>query len=225
MSDQADRHMSFVRPLPVPRLATFAADPAPVDVDLARSALVIVDMQNDFIHPDGWFPASGIDPAPLSAAVPAVAVLADTARRAGMPVVWVNWGVRPDRANLPDSFVARAANDGAVIDELPVGPADLVVSKHRPSGFPDTELDSVLRLRDLTTLFFAGVNIDRCVLATLIDASARGYDCVLVADACATSSPPHVTDAVCHIVRLLYGVTANSSDICPAIAGATAGKS
>lgn len=249
MSDQADRHMSFVRPLPVPRLATFAADPAPVDVDLARSALVIVDMQNDFIHPDGWFPASGIDPAPLSAAVPAVAVLADTARRAGMPVVWVNWGVRPDRANLPDSFVARAANDGArptyadpspagqgrilvrgdwgadVIDELPVGPADLVVSKHRPSGFPDTELDSVLRLRDLTTLFFAGVNIDRCVLATLIDASARGYDCVLVADACATSSPPHVTDAVCHIVRLLYGVTANSSDICPAIAGAIVGKS
>ncbi len=245
MSDQANHSISFIRPVPSPVPAAFSAEPGPVAVDVARSALLIVDMQNDFIHQDGWFPSSGIDPSPLRAVIPTIGTLADTARHSGMPIVWVNWGVRPDRANLPASFVARAHNAGSrptyadpsptgqgrilvrdewgadVIEGLTVDPEDIVVSKHRPSGFPDTELDSVLRLRDLTTLFFAGVNIDRCVLATLIDASARGYDCVLVEDACATSSPPHVTDSVCHIIRLLYGVTANSSDICPALAGAS----
>lgn len=245
MSDQESRGISFIRPVPAPAPARFSAEPDAVEVDAARSALLIVDMQNDFLHRDGWFPLSGIDPSPLHAVIPAIATLADTARRCGMPVVWVNWGVRGDRANLPASFVERARDAGSrptyadssptgngrilvhgewganVIDGLSVDPADIVVSKHRPSGFPDTELDSVLRMRDLTTLFFAGVNTDRCVLATLIDACARGYDCVLVDDACATTSPPHVTDAVSHIVRLLYGVTANSSDICAALGSAS----
>lgn len=238
MSEQATDPISFVRPVPTPLPALIPAAPAPVELDIARSALLIVDMQNDFLHQEGWFPASGIDPSPLHAVIPAIATLADSARRRGMPVIWVNWGVRADRANLPDSFVTRARDAGSrptygdespagrgrilvhgewgadVIEGLSVDATDIVVSKHRPSGFPDTELDSVLRLRDLTTLFFAGVNIDRCVLATLIDACARGYDCILVDDACATTSPPHVTDAVGHIIRLLYGVTAASSDIC-----------
>lgn len=244
MSEQATHKISFVRPVPAALPALISAEPAPAEVDVARSALLIVDMQNDFLHPEGWFPSSGIDPSPLRAVIPAIATLADTARRREMPIVWVNWGVRPDRANLPASFVARARNAGSrptygdaspagkgrvlvrdewgadVIEGLSVDANDIVVSKHRPSGFPDTELDSVLRLRDLTTLFFAGVNIDRCVLATLIDACARGYDCVLVDDACATTSPPHVTDAVGHIVRLLYGVTASSCDICAALEAA-----
>lgn len=242
MAEGRGETISFVRPVPAPAVVSFAADPRTVEVDMARSALVIVDMQNDFLHENGWFPANGIDPSPLHQVVPQIASLASAARRAGMPVIWVNWGMRPDLANVPDSFVARASAAGtrptygdaspsgqgrilvegdwgaSVIDGLTVDPADLVISKHRPSGFPDTELDSVLRLRDLTTLFFAGVNIDRCVLATLIDACSRGYDCVLVDDACATTSSTEVTDSVYHIVRLLYGVTAHSADIRSALA-------
>ncbi|MAI49933.1 MAG: isochorismatase [Rhodospirillaceae bacterium] len=242
MSDGDSENINFVRPVRVPAVISFAADPPTVDVEIAWSALVIVDMQNDFLHENGWFPANGIDPSPLSEVVVPIASLAAASRDAGMPIIWVNWGVRPDRANLPDSFVARATSAGTrptygdpypsgqgrilvrgdwganVVEGLSVEADDVIVSKHRPSGFPDTELDSGLRLRDLTTLFFAGVNIDRCVLATLIDACSRGYDCVLVDDACATTSLPYMTNAVCHIVRLLYGVTANSSDIKTALA-------
>jgi len=245
MPADSDGKISFVRRVPEPRVATFAAAPAEVEIDLARTALLIVDMQNDFLHPDGWFPRAGVDPSPLSAVVPAVGGLADAARRHAVPVVWLNWGVRPDRANLTGSFVARAADGGrrptyadpapggrgrvlvrddwgaAVIDALPVADSDLIVHKHRPSGFWDNELDSILRVRDVTTLLFAGINIDRCVFATLTDACFLGYDCVLVEDACATPSPEHVRDAVCHLTRLLYGVTATTRDVIAAMSGST----
>ncbi len=197
-------------------------------------------MQNDFLHPDGWFASRGVDAAPVAAVIPAVERLAGAVRRAGIPVIWLNWGVRPDRANLPGSFVARARGEGgstyaepspsgrgrilvrdewgaAIIDELTVDRSDLLVHKHRLSGFWDNELDSILRERGITTLLFAGINIDRCVFSTLQDANFLGYDCVLVEDACATVSPDFVRDAVLYLVRLLHGVVANSDAILSAI--------
>ncbi len=237
MPDQRDDRISFVRRLPEPVVISFPARPDPVEVDLARSALLIVDMQNDFLHENGWFPQSGVDPAPLCAIIPTINALTAAVRDAGMPVAWVNWGVRPDRANLPGGFVTRATDRGrrptyadpspsgkgsilvrndwgaATVDELTVADTDITVHKHRLSGFWDNELDSVLRLRDITTLFFAGINTDRCVFATLTDASFLGYDCILVEDACATPAPPHVETAILDLVRSLYGVTAASGDI------------
>ena len=77
-SDQKPKFVSFVRTAPDPRRAIVAADPAPVEIDLARTALLVVDMQNDFLHDDGWFAASGIDPAPVRRAIgPVKAMLLD----------------------------------------------------------------------------------------------------------------------------------------------------
>jgi nicotinamidase-related amidase len=226
--------VSFLRNTPPPRRATVSADPHPVEIDLARTALLVVDMQNDFLHPDGWFARSGIDPAATRAAIGPVAALSDAARRGGLPVVWLNWGVRPDVANLPAFAIERARNGGqrptygdpapsgngrvltggdwgaANIDELPVLDGDLVVAKHRLSGFWDNELDAILRRRQITTLVFAGINTDRCVFASLTDASFLGYDCILAADACATSSPAFVGEAISFLVRQLYGVIARN---------------
>jgi nicotinamidase-related amidase len=157
-----------------------------------------------------------------------------------VPVIWLNWGIRADRANLPATFIAKGRSarantyaepspsgrgrilvrdewGAAIIDRLTVSPTDILVHKHRLSGFWDNELDSILRQRDITTLLFAGVNTDRCVFSTLQDANFLGFDCVLVEDACATVSPDYVRDAVLFLVRLLHGVVATSDAIFSAI--------
>lgn len=230
--------VSLVRPRVAPRPLRFAAEPQPVEVDLARSALVVVDMQNDFCHPRGWFPAvRGVDPAPLTAPLTAINRLTALFRRLTAPVIFVHWGVAADRADLPANVLDKAtgcgarpgygdaepAGDGRIlvtgewgsapVDGLDVAPGDLVVHKTRLSGFKDTRLDQVLRRRDVTTVFYAGINIDRCVFATLMDGAFEGYDPILVEDACATPSPAAVRDAILLLVRQLYGFTARSADI------------
>jgi nicotinamidase-related amidase len=232
--------LSFVRPRKQQRIVAIPATPQPVELDLSATALVVVDMQNDFLHPDGWFAKKGVDGTAVKAVVPSVKRLAEASRAAGIPVIWLNWGVRADRANLPAVTVQKGRAFGsptysdpspsgrgrilvtgdwgaATIDELPMDAADILVHKHRLSGFWDNELDSVLRRRGVTSLMFAGINTDRCVFSTLQDANFLGYDCLLVDDACATVSPQFVTDAVLYLVRLLHGAVASSGAILSAI--------
>jgi len=237
---RADQRLSFVRPRKKQRVVSFAAMPQAVDIDVATTALLVVDMQNDFCHPDGWFAAKGIDASPIAAVLPMIERLTSASRAAGIPVLWLNWGVRADRANLPRLTLAKGRAGGtptygdrspsgrgrilvrddwgaAIVDDLTVDASDIVVHKHRISGFWDNELDSVLRQQGITTLLFAGINIDRCVFSTLQDANFLGYDCVLVEDACATVSPDFVRDAVIFLVRQLHGVVAKSDALLSAI--------
>jgi nicotinamidase-related amidase len=232
--------LSFVRPRKQQRIVAIPATPQSVELDLSATALVVVDMQNDFLHPDGWFAKKGVDGTAVKAVIPSVKRLVDASRHAGIPVIWLNWGVRVDRANLPAMTVAKGRAFGsptysdpspsgrgrilvtgdwgaATIDALPVADADILVHKHRISGFWDNELDSVLRRRGVTSLMFAGINTDRCVFSTLQDANFLGYDCLLVEDACATVSPQFVTDGVLYLVRLLHGAVASSDAILTAI--------
>ena len=226
------KKVSFVRPRRPQRIAMLAATPHPVELDLGATALLVIDMQNDFLHAKGWSASRGMDTAPVRAVIPAIESLTTVARRADVPVIWVNWGVRPDHANISSSFVghARGSSDmtygdpspsgrgrilvrdewgAATIDELTVAPADLLVHKHRLSSFWDNELDSILRQRGITTLLFAGINTDRCVFTSLQDANFLGYDCVLIEDACATTSPDFVRDAVLYLVRRTHGVVSS----------------
>lgn len=231
---------SLARSAPVPKLIRFLAQPEKIEVDLARSAFVIVDMQNDFLHPEGWFAAvRGADVAPLCDPVENINRLAAGLRAVGVPIIHLNWGVRRDLSNLPANVRDKASDCGtrpaygdaiasgrilvqgdwgaATIDAIHCAAGDLTVSKHRLSGFRDNEPDQILRCRGVTTLFYAGVNIDRCVFATLMDGAFAGYDSILVEDVCATASPAFVQDAITYLVRLLYGFTAMSSNIATAI--------
>jgi ureidoacrylate peracid hydrolase len=235
-----DKGVSFVRARKPQRIVIFGSGPDSVEVDLASAALIVVDMQNDFLHPEGWFASRGIDAAPVRAVIPAIETLTAAMRVADVPVIWLNWGVRPDRANLPPHTINRGRSGGAVtyadpspsgrggvlvrdawgaaiVDDLTVANDDLIIHKHRLSGFWDNELDSVLRQRHITTLLFAGINIDRCVFSTLQDANFLGYDCLLVEDACATVSPDFVRDAIVFLVRKLHGAVTTSSAIFTAI--------
>lgn len=240
------RKVSFVRPRRPQRIATLAAQPHAVEVDLATTALLTIDMQNDFLHPNGWSAARGMDTSPVRAVIPAIERLTGIVRRAGVPVIWVNWGVRADHANISSSFVGHARGrsgmtygdpspsghgrilvrdewGAATIEELTVDASDLLVHKHRLSSFWDNELDSILRQRGITTLLFSGINTDRCVFTSLQDANFLGYDCVLIEDACATTSPAFVRDAVLYLVGLTHGVV-SSIDAVERAAGARVGR-
>lgn len=229
-------------PPPAPRQISLPAEPAPISFDLMRCALVVIDLQNDFCHPNGWLASIGVDItaaqtpiAPLLAGIPAL-------RSVGVPVIWLNWGNRPDRANLPPNVVHVYDPEGtgvgigsstptghpvlqhgswgaALVDELMTvqQPDDPVIDKFRMSGFWDTELDSVLRQRGVTTVLFAGVNADQCVLATLMDAACLGYDVVMLDDATATTSPPFCWDATVYNVRQCFGFTARLGDLVTAL--------
>ncbi|HYZ54940.1 MAG TPA: isochorismatase family cysteine hydrolase [Streptosporangiaceae bacterium] len=225
------------RPVAAQRTITINAEPQRLTMDLARTAVIVVDMQNDFCAPGGWLASIGVDIAPARAAIPAIAALLPPLRAAGVPVIWLNWGNRPDRANLPPNVlhVYDPAGKGAgigsplpgsgapvlqhgswaadIVDGLQPADDDIHVAKYRMSGFFDTPLDSILRNLRADTLLFAGVNADQCVLATLTDAACLGYDAVLLEDAVGTTSPGYCLKATLYNVRQCFGFTARTAAI------------
>lgn len=236
------------RPAAPPRPATIPAAPKRVTIDLGRTAALVVDMQNDFCHPAGWLAGIGVDVTPARRPIAPLGRLLPALRKAGVPVVWVNWGNRPDLANIPPSLLhvynptgdaiglgdplpagsgpaagARVLTEGswsaAVVDGLAVGPDDIVVSKYRMSGFWDTPLDGILRNLGVTTLLFGGVNADQCVLHTLADANFLGYDTLLVEDCTATTSPDYCWHATIYNVRQIFGFTLKSDGLLDALEG------
>ena len=105
----------------------------------------------------------------------------------------------------------------AVVNELEQRPEDVLIEKHRISGFWDTPLDSILRNIGARTIFFAGVNLDQCVLSTLQDASFLGYGCVLLTDCSATTSPDFCVQATLYNVNFCYGIASDSSALISAL--------
>lgn len=230
-------HVNMDRDRRPARQVTLKDGELDVTFDAARSALIVIDMQNDFCHPDGWLGQIGVDVAPCRAPIEPLQALLPTIREAGVPVIWLNWGNRPDRANLPPSVLhvydpdGRSAGIGkplasngsnvleegswaaAVIDELTPEAGDISVSKYRMTGFPDTALESILRNLDVSTILFAGVNVDQCVLNTLTDAAARGFDPILLKDCSATSSPDYCLEATLYNVRQCYGFVCDGQEL------------
>jgi nicotinamidase-related amidase len=222
-------HVNTIRNERPSRPVTVDATPQTLTFDLARSAIVIVDMQNDFCHPDGWLAHIGVDVTPARAPIAPLNALLPGLRALDVPVIWLNWGNRPDLLNtspallhvyngtgagiglgdaLPGSGSAvleQSSWSAAVVDELPIAAGDIRIDKYRMSGFWDTPLDAILRNLRIETLLFAGVNADQCVLCTLQDANFLGYDCVLLEDCCATTSPAFCWDATLYNVRQCFG--------------------
>lgn len=229
-------HVDLSTPPPPPVLATIAAEPQTITVDLARSAMVVVDMQNDFCAPGGWVDWLGADLSPERAPIKPLQRVLPALRACGVPIVWLNWGNRPDRKNLPPTTLYVFNPDGngiglgqplpngahllekdswsaAVVDELEQLPEDIKVDKYRISGFWDTPLDSILKNLEVKTLFFSGVNTDQCVLHSLTDAHFLGYNCVLVEDCCGTTSPDYCREATIWNVKKCFGFVTDTEKV------------
>lgn len=232
-----ETQVDLIRRPKTPRPVQLLAGQRTITIDLARTAIIVVDMQNDFCHPDGWLAHIGVDVTPTREPIAPLSRLLPMLRRTQVPVIWLNWGNRPDRLNLspailhiykptgqgvglgdplPDngSKVLELGSWGAaIVDELRPNPEDIHVAKYQFSGFQDTALDSILRNLDVTTLLFAGVNADQCVACTLQDASFLGFDCVLLEDCTATTSPDYCLAATLYNVRQCYGFVTRSTQI------------
>ena len=234
---------NLVRPPVAARPITVQTDDKLLTLDLARTAIVVIDMQNDFCHPGGWLAHIGVDVAPARAPIAPLGRLLPVLRSHDVPVVWLNWGNRPDRLNLSPALLhvynptgagvglgdplpgsgakvlERGSWSAAIVTELEVELSDIHVAKYRMSGFQDTELDSILRNLGMTTLLFAGVNADQCVLCTLQDANFRGYDCLLLQDCTATTSPDYCMAATLYNIRQCFGFVVHSAAMAAGIAG------
>src|ERR1700733_6372998 len=191
----------------MPRV-TLAAEPAALTVDLGGAALVIIDMQRDFLEPGGFGAALGNDVSRLKVAVePCRQVLAVFRQRRGL-VIHTREGHRPDLTDAPPHKVLRgdpAMRIGApgpmgrilvrgepghdIIAELYPQAGEPVIDKPGKGAFYQTDLDLMLRNRAIDTLLVCGVTTEVCVNTTVREANDRGYRCIVLGDCCASYFP------------------------------------
>lgn len=176
---------------------------------LSGMALLIIDMQRDFLDPRGYIATSGVDVTGLRAVIPQVRGLLSAARERGIPVIHTREGHRSDLSDLSAVKRRRAAGAGApigsvgplgrllvrgepghaIVEELAPREGEPVIDKPGFGAFYATDLEMMLRTAGVTSLTLAGVTTDICVHSTLREAVDRGFDCVTVADACAAADP------------------------------------
>ena len=187
---------------------TIEAEPEALLIDPAKTAVVMIDMQRDFLEPGGFGETLGNDVSLLSKAIAPAKRLLAAARRIGMLVVHTREGHRPDMADAPPAKVERGAPSlriGApgpmgrilirgekghdIVPELAPADGEPVVDKPGKGAFYATDLGSILQNRGIESLLVGGVTTEVCVHTTVREANDRGYRCVVVADACGSYFP------------------------------------
>jgi len=187
---------------------TVAAEPEPVSIDLDKTAIVMIDMQRDFLEPGGFGESLGNDVSLLSAAIGPCRALLESARRKGMLIVHTREGHRPDMADAPPAKVERGApslrigDPGAmgrilirgeaghdIIPELAPEAGEPVVDKPGKGAFYATDLQTILQNRGIENLIVGGVTTEVCVHTTVREANDRGYRCIVAADCCGSYFP------------------------------------
>jgi nicotinamidase-related amidase len=187
---------------------TLEAEPERLDVELSRAALVIIDMQRDFLEPGGFGAALGNDVSLLKAAVGPCRDVLSAMRAAGMLVIHTREGHRPDLSDAPPHKVERgdpALRIGApgpmgrilvrgeaghdIIPELYPVAGEPVIDKPGKGAFYQTDLELMLKNRDIDTLFVCGVTTEVCVNTTVREANDRGFRCIVIGDCCASYFP------------------------------------
>jgi nicotinamidase-related amidase len=215
---------------------TIEADPTAVAADTGRTALLIIDMQRDFLEPGGFGAALGNDVSRLKAAVqPCAAVLA-AARQAGILVIHTREGHRPDLTDAPPMKVERgdpALRIGApgpmgrilvrgepghdIIPELYPKPGEPVIDKPGKGAFYQTDLELMLKNRGIETLLVCGVTTEVCVNTTVREANDRGFRCIVLSDCCA-SYFPEFHDMGLKMIKAQGGIFGSVSAAAPVIA-------
>jgi biuret amidohydrolase len=184
------------------------AEPSAIAIDTARSALVVIDMQRDFLEKGGFGEALGNDVSLLSSAIPPCAAMLEVARAAHMLVVHTREGHRPDLADAPKAKIERGSPSmriGAmgpmgrilvrgepghdIVPELYPRPGEPVIDKPGKGAFYATDLHLILQTAGVENLFVCGVTTEVCVHTTVREANDRGYRCVVPSDCCASYFP------------------------------------
>jgi ureidoacrylate peracid hydrolase len=210
------------------RRVTIDARPEPITVDTATSAVIVVDMQNDFGSKDGMFDRAGIDISGIQRAVPPTARVLDAARNAGIKVFYLKMAYQADLSDLgaadsvnrvrhlrlgvgqhvaapngaPSRILVRDTWNSEILDDLAPHRDDVVLYKSRFSGFYNTDLDERLGALGVRHLIVTGCTTSICVESTVRDAMFRDYLCVLLAD-CMSEPIGHALTRSNHDASLL----------------------
>jgi nicotinamidase-related amidase len=187
---------------------TVLAEPGPIAIDWGTTALVIIDMQRDFMEPGGFGETLGNDVSQLASAVAPIAAVLKAARETGMMVVHTREGHLPDLSDAPPAKIERGAPSLRIGDPGPMGrilirgeaghdiiPAlypvegEIVIDKPGKGAFYATTLGADLKARDIDTLLVCGVTTEVCVNTTVREANDRGYRCIVISDGCASYFP------------------------------------
>ncbi|CAN7698549.1 cysteine hydrolase family protein [Rhizobium sp. LjRoot254] len=198
----------------------------------AATALIVIDLQEDFLSETGYFALQGYDPSPLRAILPTVNALIKACRAAGMHIIHTRQGYRGDMADMTPyekwrraqsglegtDVLLRSAKGFQIVPEVDVQPADIIVDKTCNSGFTYTDFEHVLRARGITHLLFSGCTTDVCVHTTLREACDRNFQCLTISDACA-SGDQYAHAAALHMVTVEFGVFGALADSKAVLAG------
>jgi ureidoacrylate peracid hydrolase len=229
------------------RMVTIEARPESLPIDLRRTAVIVVDMQNDFGSHGGMMALAGIDVSGNRAVIPATARVLAAARQAGILVIYLKMAFRADLsdAGAPDApnwlkhlplragektttpqgtasrILVRDTWNTDIIAELQPEPADVVLYKHRYSGFYETDLDKVLRSRSINSLIFTGWTTSVCVESTVRDAMFRDYRCLVLEDCTAepigNGLPRSNHEASLLAIQILFGWVSQSAKLIAAL--------
>ncbi|MCF4129835.1 cysteine hydrolase family protein [Methylobacterium sp. SyP6R] len=223
----------------MPRILTIPAEPGPLTIDLDATALVIIDMQRDFLEPGGFGESLGNDVSLLAAAVPPCRALLAAARDAGLLVVHTREGHAPDLSDAPPAKVARGAPRARIGEPGPMGrilirgeaghdivpdlapaPGEIVIDKPGKGAFYATGLGAVLAEHGIANLIVCGVTTEVCVHTTVREANDRGYRCLVVSDACGSYIPAFHAAGLAMIVAQggIFGWVAPSAVVLPVVA-------
>jgi len=211
------------------------AQPEPIEIDLHRTALIIVDMQNTFICKGGVFDLAGVDVSENEKIVEPIKKLSTAARANDIKVVYIAHILSRDlREAGPDSsfgyrlrqrdpawlekYHIRGTWGAEIIDALKPQPGDMFVEKPRFSAFYGTNLDVILRGYSLKYLLFVGCATNICVEASLRDAGHLDYFPILVSDATAHLGPPFTQEATIFNVQRCYGWVTTTPDLLKVLA-------
>ena len=227
---------------PKSRIVTVDAKPERLAIDITKTAVIVVDMQNDFGSKGGMFDHAGLDISMIQRAVGPTAKVLSSARQAGLKIVFLKMGFHPDLSDLgaadspnrmrhlrlgvgetvhaPDGtesrILIRDSWNTDIVPELKPQAGDSVLYKHRFSGFYQTDLDEILKNLGIKYLIVTGCTTSVCVESTVRDAMFRDYSCVLLADCMGEpigyGLPRSNHEASLLVIQTLFGWVSDSNE-------------
>ncbi len=215
------------------------ARPEPLRLNPSETAIIVVDMQHAYSSIGGYIDTAGFDVSGAPAAIANTKTVLQAARAANVTIIYFQNGFDKDyveagtpgspnwhksnalktmraRPELYGTLLAKGTWDYKIVDELQPQPGDIVIHKPRPSGFFNTNFDSVLRSRGIRNLVFTGIATNVCVESTLRDAFHLEYFCVVLGDATHHAGPDFIKQATLYNVEKVFGWVSTTADFCGA---------
>ncbi len=214
------------------------AEPYPFELHLAKCALLIIDMQRDFLEPSGFASMLGNDVAKLRPTIEPNRRLLEAWRTLGAQVIHTREGHRPDLTDLPETKKIRARGEKTIGDAGPMGrilvrgesghdiipelyplPHEPIIDKPGKGAFYATDLHTILQHRGITQLIVTGVTTEVCVNTTVREANDRGYDCLVPSDCVGSYFPEFQEMGLKMIIAQcgIFGWVTHSDDILAAL--------